>query len=101
MSASPNKINNDLSGLALADVLERLEAGKCGHRAVMEWLRIDSYDELVATMHFNGRTMPGHREMIITPETLELFSRLPQRSLTPAVPTRTRAKPTPAARGAR
>jgi hypothetical protein len=79
MQASPNKINNDLSGLALADVLERLEAGKCGHTAVMEWLRIDSYHELVETMHFNGRTMPGHRRMIVTSETLALFKQLPRR----------------------
>lgn len=80
MQASPNRIDNDLSGLTLADVLERLEAGKCGHSAVMEWLRIDSYHELVATMHFNGRTMPGHRSMIITPETRELFRQLPRRT---------------------
>lgn len=80
MPASPNRIDNDLSGLALAEVLERLEAGKCGHTAVMEWLGIDSYHELVATMHFNGRMMPGHRKMIITPETRALFSQLPRRS---------------------
>ena len=75
-----------LSGLALADVLERLEAGKCGHTAVMEWLRIDSYHELVATMHFNGRMMPGHRKMIIMPETFEVFSQLPKRNLEPQAP---------------
>jgi hypothetical protein len=86
MPASPNKIDNDISGLSLADVLERLEAGRCGHTVVMEWLRIDSYHELVATMHFNGRTMPGHRKMIVTPETFELFSRLPKRNLEPQVP---------------
>ena len=81
MLASPNRINNDLGGLSLADVLERLEAGKCGHSAVMDWLRIDSYHELVAIMHFNGRTMPGHREMIITPETTALFRQLSRRNL--------------------
>ena len=92
MPASPNRIDNDLSDLALADVLERLEAGKCGHTAVMEWLRIDSYHELVATMHFNGRIMPGHRKMIITPETFELFAQLPKRNLEPQAPTGTTAK---------
>jgi hypothetical protein len=87
MQASPNVIDNDLSGLSLADVLERLEAGKCGHSAVMEWLRIDNYHELVETMHFNGRTMPGHRPMILTPETLTLFSQLPRRTQETAVRT--------------
>ncbi len=79
MSASPNKINNDLGGCSLNDVLERLEAGKCGHSAVMRWLRIDNYHELVAIMHFNGRTMPGHRSMTITQETLDLIRQLPLR----------------------
>lgn len=87
MRASPNTIDNDLSGLSLDDVLERLEAAKCGHRAVMDWLGIDSYHELVATMHFNGRTMPGHRPMAITPQTAALFKQLPKRNL-PAVTTR-------------
>jgi hypothetical protein len=67
------KINNDLSDMSVADVLERLEAGKCGHSAVMRYLGIDSYHELVETMHFNGRLMPGHRDMIVTPETIELI----------------------------
>jgi hypothetical protein len=84
MAASPVVIDNDLSGLSLADVLERLEAGKCGHRAVMEWLRIDSYHELVSIMHFNGRTMPGHRPMIVTDETMALIRSLPRRVTTAA-----------------
>jgi hypothetical protein len=66
-------LDNDLSDLSVADVLERLEAGKCGHSAVMRYLGIDSYHELVETMHFNGRLMPGHRDMIVTPETLDLI----------------------------
>ena len=68
-----NRRNSDLSGCSLHDVLERLEAGKVGHSAVMEWLDIDSYNELVETMHFNGRMMPGHRDMIVTPETQALI----------------------------
>ena len=55
------------------NALERLEAGKCGHTAVMEYIGTDSYHELVATMHFNGRTMPDHRKMTITPETMKLL----------------------------
>ncbi len=45
----------------------------------MEYIGTDSYHELVATMHFNGRTMPGHRKMTITPETMALFSQLAKR----------------------
>ena len=73
-------IDNDLSDCSLADALERLEAGKCGHSAVMDYIGTDSYHELVATMHFNGRYMPGHRKMTITSETMELLSRLPRSS---------------------
>ena len=40
----------DLQGLALADVLELLEAGKIGHSAAMRWLDIGSYNELVEIM---------------------------------------------------
>jgi hypothetical protein len=31
-------MNEDLKGSSLADVLEKLEKGKIGHRAAMEWL---------------------------------------------------------------
>lgn len=76
MPASPVIIDNDLSDCSLAEVLERLEAGRCGHSAVMAYIGTDSYYELVDTMHFNGRTMPGHRKMIITPETMALLRQL-------------------------
>lgn len=69
-------VDDDLKGLSLADVLELLEAGRIGHRAAMDWLRIDSYSELVEIMHFNGRTMPGHRPMIVTDETRALLHRI-------------------------
>jgi hypothetical protein len=81
MPADRTIIDNDLSDCSLADALERLEAGKCGHAAVMEYIGTDSYDELVATMHFNGRTMPGHRKMILTSETMELLSKLSKRAI--------------------
>jgi hypothetical protein len=80
-------LDNDLSDLSVADVLERLEAGKCGHHAVMDYLAIDSYDELVSIMHYNGRIMPGHRPMIVTPETLELIE-LACRPLPPETPSK-------------
>ena len=65
--------NDDLDGLSFADVLERLEAGKIGHTAAMDWIGVKTYDELVRVMHFNGRMMPGHRPMIVTKETFELL----------------------------
>jgi hypothetical protein len=79
-TASPVIIDNDLTGLSLAEVLERLEAGRCGHAAVMAYIGTESYYVLVDTMHYNGRMMPGHRKMIITPETRELLRQLPRRT---------------------
>jgi hypothetical protein len=73
-------LDNDLSGLSVADVVERLEAGRCGCAAVMDYLGIDSLNELVATMHFNGRLMPGHRPMTVTAETLELIGQVCRRA---------------------
>jgi hypothetical protein len=62
----------DLKGCSLADVLERLEKGKIGHKLAMEWLNIESVDELVEIMHTNGRLMPGHQPMRVSPETSAL-----------------------------
>lgn len=77
--------HHDLEGLGLPKVLEMLEKGKVGHSAVMDYLRIETYDELVRTMHFNGREMPGHRPMPIREETLDLLRRITK-------PASTRAK---------
>jgi hypothetical protein len=66
----------NLKGNSLADVLEKLEKGKIGHRVAMEWLNVKSYNELVDIMHFNGRLMPGHRPMRVAPETRELVRRI-------------------------
>jgi hypothetical protein len=63
-------------GDTLADVLEKLEKGKIGHRAAMDWLNIKSLDELVEIMHTNGRLMPGHQPMRVAPETRELVRRI-------------------------
>jgi hypothetical protein len=65
-------MNETLKGSSLADVLEKLEKGKIGHRAVMEWLNIESQDELVEIMHVNGRLMPGHQPIRVAPETRAL-----------------------------
>jgi hypothetical protein len=42
-------MNETLKGCSLADVLEKLATGKIGHRAAMEWLNIESQNELVET----------------------------------------------------
>jgi hypothetical protein len=65
-------MNEDLKGCSLADVLEKLEKGKIGHRAAMAWLNIESQNELVEIMHVNGRLMPGHQPMRVPPETRAL-----------------------------
>jgi hypothetical protein len=65
-------MNETLRGCSLADVLERLEKGEIGHGAAMEWLNIESQNELVEIMHANGRLMPGHQPMRIAPETRAL-----------------------------
>ena len=72
-------LTGDLKGLSFADVLERREAGQIGDPAAMDWLGAKTYDELVRTMHFNDRQMPGHRAMIVTPETKALLPGITRR----------------------
>ena len=83
-------MNDDLEGCSLADVLAKLEKGKIGHRAAMEWLNIDYYPDLVEIMHVNGRLMPGHQPMRVSPETRALVKRIwrpqVQAAITPASP---------------
>jgi hypothetical protein len=69
-------MNEELKGASLADVLEKLEKGKLGHRAAMEWLNVKSYADLVEIMHVNGRLMPGHQPMRVAPETRALVRRI-------------------------
>jgi hypothetical protein len=38
----------------------------------MAWLNIESYDGLVEIMHTNGRLMPGHQPIRVSPETRAL-----------------------------
>ena len=63
---------DELKGCPLANVLEKLEKGRIGHRTAMAWLNVKSYDERVEIMHTNGRLMPGHQSMRISPETQAL-----------------------------
>ncbi len=69
-------MNAELKGCSLADVLEKLEKGKIGHRAAMEWLNVKSYNDLVEIMHVNGRLMPGHQPMAVSPEARALLRRI-------------------------
>ncbi len=59
--------------MTLDDLLTKLEKGRIEHAEAMRWLGIDSYTSLVAIVHANGRQMPGHRPMPITPETQALL----------------------------
>ncbi len=44
-------MSDDLEGCSLADVFEKLEKGKIGYRAAMEWLNVSSLSDLVEIMH--------------------------------------------------
>ncbi len=59
--------------MTLAEMLDKLERGKIGHAAAMKWLGVESINDLVAIVHANGRQMPGHRPMPISPETLDVL----------------------------
>jgi hypothetical protein len=69
-------MNEELKGSSLAEVLEKLEKGRIGHRAAMAWLNVESYDALVEIMHVNCRLMPGHQPMRVAPETREPVRRI-------------------------
>ena len=59
----------ELKGCSLTEVLEKLEMGRIGHRAAMEWLNVRSYNALVEIVHANSRLMPEHRPMRVATET--------------------------------
>ena len=42
----------------------------------MEYFGYTTLGDLVATMHANARTMPGHQPMRIAPETLDLIRQI-------------------------
>jgi len=62
-------MNQELKGCSLAEVLEKLEMGRIGHRAAMEWLNVRSYNALVEIVHANSRLMPEHQPMRVATET--------------------------------
>ena len=74
---------HDLKGLSVADVLDLLEEHKIGHRLAMEYFGYQRLGDLVATMHANGRTMPGHQPMRIAPETLDLIRQITRKAPSP------------------
>lgn len=62
--------------MTLAEMLGKLERGRIGHGETMRWLGMDSYNELLEIVHFNGRRMPGHRPTLVPPETRALLRRI-------------------------
>jgi len=62
--------------MTLAEMLDKLERGRIGHGEAMRWLGVDSYNELVEIVHYNGRQMPGHRPMSVAPETRSLLRQI-------------------------
>jgi hypothetical protein len=64
---------HDLEDLRLSEVPAKLERGKVGQLAVMDWLGIDSDPRLVEIKHHNGGRMPGHMPRRTPPEAVELF----------------------------
>ena len=62
--------------MTLSDMLDALERGQIGHTAAMRWLGTESLNDLVATVHANGRQMPGHRPNKLSPETLDVLRRV-------------------------
>jgi hypothetical protein len=67
--------------MTLAEMLDRLEHGKIGHAEAMRWLGIESINELVETVHANGRQMPGHRATPLSPETRAVLRQVTKRLL--------------------
>ncbi len=65
--------------MTLAEMLDKLERGRIGHAEAMRWLGVDSYNELVEIVHFNGRQMPGHRPTPVPPETRTLLRQITRR----------------------
>ena len=65
--------------MTLAELLDKLERGRIGHGEAMRWLGVDSYNELVEIVHYNGRQMPGHRPTPVPPETRTLLRQITRR----------------------
>jgi hypothetical protein len=69
--------------MTLAEMLEKLERGRIGHAEAMRWLGVDSHNELVEIVHYNGRQMPGHRPTPVPPETRTLLRQITRRPRAP------------------
>ena len=65
--------------MTLAEMLDKLERGRIGHTEAMRWLGVNSYNELVEIVHYNGRQMPGHRPTPVPPETRSLLRQITRR----------------------
>ena len=47
--------------LMVSDIIEAVAGGRMGHGEAMRRLNLDTYADLVETVHLNGRTMWAHR----------------------------------------
>jgi hypothetical protein len=45
----------------VAEIVKAVSAGRLGFKEAIRRLHLNTYDELVETVHLNGYTMPGHR----------------------------------------
>jgi hypothetical protein len=72
--------------LTVAELLDRIERGKIGTQAAMDWLGIESYVELVDIVHFNRRKMWAHRATKPPAATVALLKSLPLRAKQPQEP---------------
>jgi hypothetical protein len=77
-------MDEEADAMTLAEMLDKLERGRIGHAAAMKWLGVESINELVAIVHANGRQMPGHRAMPLSPETRDLLRQVTRK--VPATP---------------
>jgi hypothetical protein len=72
--------------MTLAEMLDKLEKGRIGHGEAMRWLGVESINELVATVHANGRQMPGHRATPLSPETRDVLRQVTVKRQAPQGP---------------
>ena len=60
--------------MMVADVIDAVARGRIGHREAMERLGLDSYPQLVDTVHANGRIMWAHRPRRPDAKTMTLLA---------------------------
>jgi hypothetical protein len=59
----------------VAEVIDAVANGRIGHREAMQKLHLESYGELIETMHANGRRLWAHKPTKPDPKTLDILAR--------------------------